>query len=275
MDKLTIWAACVVSYNDPVSLNNLLASLNSQSLLPDVVYISDNNSENEINLKDNLSFKIKFIKNKSNNGFAYAANIAINNAIDDGFEKFILFSQDVIIENNGCQILILELIKEDSICFPKMIDRNKNVVFSIGGFVKKYTGNIYLEKKKIKSNFDWADGSCLAFTKNLFKNVNGFNEDYFMYFEDVDFCYRAKKIGFPLKYCAVTASQNPNGPTAYLRSRNSLIFARTTKEANLITSVLLRNLFGTLKSFIKFNFSDAKQRIKGIVEGLRFKRNEK
>ena len=275
MDKSSTWAACVVSYNDQASLNNLLESLNNQTLLPGTVYISDNNSDNEIVITSNLCFKINLINNDKNNGFASAANIALKKAINDGYEKFILFSQDVIIEKSGCEKLISGLLNEDAICFPKMLDRNKNVVFSLGGYVKKYTGNIYLEKKEIKNNFDWADGSCLAFTKKIFESVDGLSEDYFMYFEDVDFCFKAKKMGFSLKFCSVVASQNPNGPSPYLRSRNSLIFAKSTKESTLITAIILRNIIGALKSLIKLKFSDANQRIIGIFEGLRFNKNEK
>jgi len=269
VDKSKTWAACVVSYQDPISLNNLLESLNNQTLLPEAVYISDNNSDNEIVFKNNLGFKINLLKNNKNNGFASAANVALKKAIIDGYDKFILFSQDVLIENNGCEKLISELTKEDAICFPKMFDRNKNIVFSIGGFVNKFSGNIYLEKNKVKRNFDWADGSCLAFSKNLYNRVKGFNENYFMYFEDVNFCYTAKKLGFPLKYCSVIASQNPNGPTPFLRSRNSLIFAKTTKEFKLFLAVLLRNIFGALKSYATFKFPDGNKRFKGIVEGLK------
>ncbi|BBB25225.1 glycosyl transferase [Amphritea japonica ATCC BAA-1530] len=43
---------------------------------------------------------------------------------------------------------------------------------------------------------DWAAGSFLVFNADLYENLGGFDEKYFMYFEDVDICYRAKKIFF-------------------------------------------------------------------------------
>ncbi|MEY8212962.1 MAG: glycosyltransferase family 2 protein [Colwellia sp.] len=41
---------------------------------------------------------------------------------------------------------------------------------------------------------DWAAGSFLVFRAGLYKKIGGFDEKYFMYFEDVDLCYRANKI---------------------------------------------------------------------------------
>ncbi|MDE1292895.1 hypothetical protein [Vibrio aestuarianus] len=44
-----------------------------------------------------------------------------------------------------------------------------------------------------RSIVDWAAGSFLVFQADLYKKLNGFDENYFMYFEDVDICFRARK----------------------------------------------------------------------------------
>ena len=41
---------------------------------------------------------------------------------------------------------------------------------------------------------DWAAGSLLLFSADTYKKLNGFDEKYFMYCEDIDICYRYKKI---------------------------------------------------------------------------------
>ncbi len=43
-------------------------------------------------------------------------------------------------------------------------------------------------------NLDWASGALLAFELNHFRNLQGFDTRYFMYFEDVDICYRSHKL---------------------------------------------------------------------------------
>lgn len=49
-------------------------------------------------------------------------------------------------------------------------------------------------------NIDWAAGSFLLFQSKHYNMLNGFNEKYFMYFEDVDLCKRAKKNGLKVTY---------------------------------------------------------------------------
>ncbi|ROQ20067.1 hypothetical protein EDC38_0660 [Marinimicrobium koreense] len=41
---------------------------------------------------------------------------------------------------------------------------------------------------------DWASGACLAFSASTFKALGGFDERYFLYYEDVDFCWRARHL---------------------------------------------------------------------------------
>ena len=45
---------------------------------------------------------------------------------------------------------------------------------------------------------DWIGGMFIIISSVDFKKLNGFDKDYFLYFEDVDICKRAKKIGFTI-----------------------------------------------------------------------------
>jgi len=96
-----------------------------------------------------------------------------------------------------------------------------------------------------------------------------FQKNLFMYFEDVDFCLKAKRNKIPLIHTDTIASQNPNGPTAYLRSRNSLLLARNYNNKLFILSVFKRNLIGALLLLVKLNFKEGFQKIKGIKDGLK------
>jgi GT2 family glycosyltransferase len=43
---------------------------------------------------------------------------------------------------------------------------------------------------------DWVSGACLMIRQSLFKRLSGFDESFFMYMEDMELCFRAKKLGF-------------------------------------------------------------------------------
>jgi GT2 family glycosyltransferase len=260
------WAACIVYYQDQESLGNLLDSLQSQSLKPTAVFIADNNS-NQSPVLGNFSFPVTITKLTENKGFAAGANTAIRNAIKDDFESLMLLSQDVLLSNDSAEKLVNQQLITKGITFPTMMNRNTNKVFSKGGVVNKFLGSITLSTQDSLLNPDWADGSCLFFDKEVFEKVNGLFEKFFMYFEDVDFCLRAKKSGFRLNHVNTLVSQTPKGPKPFLRSKNSVILARRTGSILFKSSVTKRNLFGAGLLLARFKPREAANRLKGIIQG--------
>jgi len=260
------WAACIVYYQDQESLSNLLDSLQSQSLKPTAVFIADNNS-NQSPVLGNHSFPVTITKLTENKGFAAGANTALRNAIKNDFEYLMLLSQDVLLSSDSAEKLINQQLITKGITFPTMMNRNTNKVFSNGGVVNKFWGSITLSTKKPLSDPDWADGSCLFFSKEVFEKVNGLFEKFFMYFEDVDFCLRAKKSGFRINHVDTLVSQTPKGPNPFLRSKNSVILARRTGSILFKSSVTKRNLFGAGLLLARFKPREAANRLKGIIQG--------
>jgi len=260
------WAACIVYYQDQEALGNLLDSLQSQSLKPAAVFIADNNS-NQSPVLGNFSFPVTITKLTENKGFAAGANTAIRNAIKDDFESLMLLSQDVLLSNDSAEKLINQQLITKGIMFPTMMNRNTNKVFSKGGVVNKFFGSITLSNTKPLSDPDWADGSCLVFSKEVFQKVGGLFEEFFMYFEDVDFCLRAKKSGFRINHVDTLVSQTPKGPNPFLRSKNSVMLARRTGSILLKSSVTKRNLFGAGLLLARFKPREAAMRVKGIIQG--------
>ena len=47
---------------------------------------------------------------------------------------------------------------------------------------------------------DWVSGACLFIRKNIFEELNGFDEKFFMYFEDMDLCKRTRNLGHKIIY---------------------------------------------------------------------------
>jgi hypothetical protein len=175
----------------------------------------------------------------------------------------------VLLEEDSCQKLIDKLNKHHGIVFPTMYNRKTNQVFSKGGAINKFTGKIELKTKNVPNKIYWADGSCLCFDKKTYLNVNGFSEQYFMYFEDVDFCLRAEMNKINLNHVDTSASQNPNGPNPFLRSRNSVLLSRNYDSMLFKLSVLKRNFLGALLLLIKLHFRESWQRFTGIFAGLK------
>ena len=57
-------------------------------------------------------------------------------------------------------------------------------------------GMLRSSPKKIQK-VDWVSGGCMMIKKSLFEKLRGFDEHFFMYIEDMELCFRAKKLGLP------------------------------------------------------------------------------
>lgn len=66
-------------------------------------------------------------------------------------------------------------------------------------FTKNWSSDYVLQDKPI--DVDWAAGMFMLFPRNVFSQVNGFNQRYFLYYEDVDICARLHLAGLRVLVC--------------------------------------------------------------------------
>ncbi|UPT57282.1 glycosyltransferase [Dickeya zeae] len=147
-----------------------------------------------------------------NNNFVYDYCSRTLNMSDS--DQFLVLNPDVLIDKNELAELyaIVQQDKPDICTINLFKDKDKRQVEdSIKKFPSLLTPWIAMFKKsrpdtydKSKINapmcIDWAAGSFLLFQAGIYKRLNGFNEKFFMYFEDVDICRRAKEKGLNIIY---------------------------------------------------------------------------
>ncbi len=174
----------------------------------EIIVVNNDTSEN---LKD-LSFlfpEIKILISPKNFGFGSAANIGANEAIFDIL--FFLNPDTEIINGKICCLLEeFENNPEIGIIGPRLIDRNGNTECWFLGkepTLLKTIGNnfgFFSHKKILKNNkkteVDWISGAAFFVRKDIFKKLAGFDEKFFLYFEDVDFCRRTKQSRWKVLY---------------------------------------------------------------------------
>ena len=161
-----------------------------------------NNDDAPLNGYSDLK-NIRIIEHNLNFGFAQAANLGTKNAI--GKILFFLNSDTEILDNNISEILGALSDLSVGAAAPKLILPNGSpqpwgagyeitildIVKNNFGFIK--SSSIWTQDET--SEIDWASGAALAISKEVFEKCNGFDEKFFMYFEDVDLCKRIRKTG--------------------------------------------------------------------------------
>ena len=200
-------------------LNSFLSIINSSEKIDYEIIIVDNNSPD----KDLPEVEKKFVKDNirfyylhENLGFGKGNNFGFSNALG----KYICFLNPDTIIKKEIFSQIINLFKDDKsigIIGPKQQIRSPFFDFSAG-----FSPNIFFELfnllgvgvffegfimhfyKKFKSKeffkVNWILGAAIFIRSELFRMINGFDKDYFMFFEEVDLCKRVSEKGLKIIY---------------------------------------------------------------------------
>lgn len=238
-------------------------SINNQSLS---VYVVDNDSprkesaiaiEAYIDKQKRSDIKFYFIKSPSNLGFAGGNNLGITDALENGAEYILLLNNDTIVTKN----LIKELVESakknpqagimsPKIYFAKGFEFHKSrykktdlgkVIWYAGGIMDwknvygKHRGVDEVDRGQYdkEDTTDFATGCCMLIHSQILKNIGMFDENYFLYYEENDFCQRVKKAEYKILYVPKAIVWHKNAQSTggsgsplqdYFITRNRMIF---------------------------------------------------
>ena len=111
---------------------------------------------------------------------------------------------------------------------------------------------------------DWVSGSVMMIRKEVFKSLKGFDEDFWMYYEDVDLCRRAREAGGEIAFCNDITIQHDHGGS----TRDDLNITSLAKCEVQISKHLYihKHKTGAGKTFIQA-FTVADNLLTGIFTG--------
>lgn len=191
---------------------------------------------------------------KKNLGYGGAANRDIQTASKDGGEWTVVMNQDLSSTKKGIE------------AFAKTLNA------SPPGIVGPFAGG--LEDRRwttiLPSNHtDYISGACMAIHRDVIEKIGYFYEPYFIYYEDVDYCIRAKRAGFPLTHAPITDIRHDDNLSLgkgsflhqYYLARNHLLFV----ERNAPLRVELLEVLRILKTVQEHR----KRREFGALHGIR------
>jgi N-acetylglucosaminyl-diphospho-decaprenol L-rhamnosyltransferase len=155
-----------------------------------------------------------------NGGFAYGNNLGIQLAIESGSADYLLLlNPDTEVRPHaiGSLVAFLESRPEVGIAGPSIENVEGSewpIAFrfpSIGtefcaaldlGFVTRLLGDKLVARTMSAEaqQVDWISGAAMMIRAQVFRAIGGLDENYFLYFEETDFCFRARKAGFATWY---------------------------------------------------------------------------
>lgn len=208
----------IVNYYSEKLVENCISSLlkNSEENLE--IILVDNGSETNL-LQQFRSHDVKIIKNERNMGFGFACNLGAKNCSSDNilflnpdttvFKNTISNALDFFNSNSEITVLGCQQVNENGQVLKtctKFLTPKKYLVKSF--YLDKTFPNVF--KSHLMTYWDHLDsryvdhvmGSFYMIRKDKFNELNGFDEDYFVYYEDLDLSKRVKDIGGKIYYNA-------------------------------------------------------------------------
>lgn len=195
----------IVSYNDARHLVPCVASISRKFQKVDWEIIIVNNDENRDICQLPLDFsKIKIIDHRKNVGFGAAINLGAKEA---GGEFFLILNPDTEIVSDNASLVLDEFSKNEKlgIIGAGILDgEGRKQEWSAGKEISLYDlirNNLGVSRSRPIWNSprkivcDWVAGTVLFIRKDLFEKLGGFDERFFMYFEDMDLCRRVRSSG--------------------------------------------------------------------------------
>ncbi len=195
----------LINFESRFFLKNCLKSINQKTLSTEQLeIIIVNNEKKPLKLELTSDFKITIIENKQNLGFSKACNIGAKKA-DGKYLFFLNPDTELLITNFSSIVNKFEKNSRLGIVGTQIIEKNRNTPqpWTCGkktSFLKILFKNSINKpwNKKFPIIVDWVSGTAFFIRKSDFKQLNGFDEKFFMYFEDQDLCLRLKSLN---KYC--------------------------------------------------------------------------
>lgn len=239
-------AIVILNWNGVQLLEQFLPSIVNYSSSEADIYVADNAStDNSIDYVSQHFPTVRIIRNKENGGYAKGYNDAIQHIDAD---ILCLINSDVEVTENWIApvIDVFDKEPETAIIQPKILDYKDKKYFeyagAAGGFIDLYgypycRGRVFNALEVDKGQFDdisdifWASGACFFIRASIFRQLNGFDEDYFAHQEEIDLCWRVQNEGYAVKYVGMSSVYHVGGATlqesnprkTFLNFRNSLL----------------------------------------------------
>ena len=215
-------SVCIVTLNASKYLHHCLTLLEkSQGAEVEQIIVVDNRSnDNTVKMIHEKHSSVTLIQNNRNEGYTIPMNRAMKEA--DG-EYLLILNPDAFVKPKAVAALanFLDLHPEVGIAGPKVLNvdgtfqkscrrgvaRPWNVISYFTGLAarfpdnSKYTGyHLSHLDENILNEVDGVSGSCMMIRRNLIDKIDCFDERFFAYQEDSDYCFRAKAAGWKIYY---------------------------------------------------------------------------
>jgi GT2 family glycosyltransferase len=266
-----------INYNGSENTLELIKSLKNQTDKDFEVIVIDNASEEAdfSALGESGGNNIFIIRNRENLGFSGGNNVGIKKAFETGSEWVILLNNDTWVKNDFIACLKPILSVREGIIGLAVDESGKTVNMGILEWLRPTLEHTYSQSDESRGRY--INGAAMAISKGAFQKLGGFDEKYFLYFEDTDYSVRAKKAGINVSFLEepevhhlISATTKKLGSPMLLRYhyRNALYFNRKNGPFHIKLFVWFWSFWIIKKQIFKIMFRYKVEESHAILNGV-------
>ncbi len=245
----------ITNYNDLEYIKGCLDSLDNLTYKNfEIIFVDNNSSDNSVAFVRNNYKNVKVIRNKKNYGVSSSNNIG---ASQTKGKYIVLLNVDTVVDKNWLSefIKVAQASPKVGIVGCKQFDFDNRDMLSFGGSASDKFGRVseFGSKKKDKGLFNiqmksfFVTGAGLLFKRELFERIQLFDPSYYMYYEDVDFCWRAWIYGYDVIYSPKPILYHKiNKPNKFENRYHYIYYVERNRLRTILKNYELKNLFHIL-----------------------------
>jgi len=235
--------------------------------------------------------KIKLIETGKNLGFAGGNNVGIKYALEKSADYILLLNNDALVDSGFLKesVRVGESDQKIGILGPKIYfydtetNKKTNKIWFAGGKINKIlTKGTHINYGQIDKydgrlrTVDYITGCAILVKREVIKKIGPMNEDYFLYYEDADWCLRARKRGFKcvlvpkakIWHKCSRSAQEGSPSYIYYHSRNGLMLARYNGSLFIRLAAYLQSLWILAKQIIKLAIPSKRIWARAVIRGI-------
>lgn len=279
----------IILYNqDLAKVQEMVNSLKRlKEIKFDIFFVNNRNPlqldyQKELNLS---GLQHTFVYPKENIGFAKGVNLGIKYAKKHVYQHIILLNDDAVIKSKYFEKFLSELKQNKYDIFGSAITNNERIDYRGGVFFQKYCIPRHLQyKHRLKSikftkqalSTDFVTGCFMVINRRVFNKIL-FDENLFMYFEDLGYCLKAKDLGFKVGFLDIPLIEHKKNSyrlgnlEAYFFARNPFAIIKQTESAAARRVQVLGQIFVWLpRNTLRLrSIAEAKSYFQGLKDGYK------
>lgn len=203
--------AVVVTHNSERVISRCLTSLHTLRI--PVVVVDNASTDATLNRVRGLS-QVTLLSQPQNLGYAAGNNRGIEVATVQSPDYIMILNPDTVILKDAVESLVkaAQSYDDKGIFGPQILsEQTPHFVWARGGELdtKRFTAGLVGHHEQTRASekietCDFLSGTCLLLPRNVYLSGLRFFEPYFLYYEDVEFSFRARNLGFPA-YCVLSS----------------------------------------------------------------------